>query len=178
MLEAVQGSLLDLEGIEALVIPANRQLTLGWGTHVAEQVLRRGGREIEEEALRLRPRGIALGEAVVTGPGRLPFRLLIHAAVLDKYDFNPLFLLKIRQRTSDETLARACRASLEACRAQGLASVAFSPMGAGVGGMPIGKCARIMVAAALETPVGRVVFAALKEAEVEAFRRAIRETRA
>lgn len=173
-LEVFRGSLLDVPGVEALVVPANRQLTLGWGSHVAEDVARRAGAGVEAEALRWAEEhlgakageGIALGEASVSSGGRLPCRHLIHAAVLDKYDFNPLFLLRLRQRTSDETLRKATQASLARVKELGLRSLAFSLMGAGIGGMPAGKCAAILVgeiARAQAPGPERVVVAAMTE---------------
>ncbi|MGC4120104.1 MAG: macro domain-containing protein [Myxococcales bacterium] len=170
-LEVFRGSLLDVPDVDALVIPANKQLTLGWGSHLAEAVAKRAGPKVEAEALRWAEEhlgtregeGIALGEASVSSGGALACRHLVHAAVLDKYDFNPLFLLKLRQRTSDETLRKATRASLARARALGLRSLAFSLMGAGIGGMPAKKCAAILVAelAQARPPLERIVIAAL-----------------
>ncbi|HEY3448717.1 MAG TPA: macro domain-containing protein [Myxococcales bacterium] len=174
-LEVFRGSLLDVPDVEALVVPANKQLTLGWGTHLAEAIAQRAGPRVEEEALRwaedhlgAKPgEGIALGEASVSSGGALPCRWLVHAAVLDKYDFNPLFLLKLRQRTSDETLRLATRASLARARELGIRSMAFSLMGAGIGGMPAKKCAAILVAELSKTQaqLERIVVATVKEKE-------------
>ena len=128
---------------DALVNPANRQPDFSWGSHVTEGIRRRAGAVVRDERRAFGT--IELGEAVTTSGGELPFRYLIHAAVLDKYDFNPLFLLRLRQRTSDDTLRRATRNALVEARRLGVDSVAFTPMGAGIGGMPMAKCARIMI---------------------------------
>ncbi len=174
----VCGDALEIRGVPGLVVPANRQLTLGWGTHVAEAVARRAGPEPERQALAAHPEGIALGEAVTTPAGLLPgFTHLIHAAVLDKYDFNPLFLLRLRERTSGETLARATRAALDRAEEAGLSGLVFTPMGAGIGGMRDARCAEIMVREARRFarerpggPLAEVVFACAKERTAEAFR--------
>lgn len=172
--EVVTADATALEGIEALVIPANRQLTLDWGSHVAEAVRAKAGPEPEREALARHPQGVALGEAVLTGAGRLTnFRRLIHAAVLDKYDFNPLFLLRLRCRTSPETLRAATRAALAEAVQGGVASLVFTPMGAGIGGMSDARCAEVMGAELRAHPAGgpvrRIVVACRKPKSARAF---------
>jgi O-acetyl-ADP-ribose deacetylase (regulator of RNase III) len=142
----ITGDATLIQGFDALVVPANRQLSLGWGSHVAEKVLKAAGIAVEKETLAHYPSGIRCGEAVVTGAGAMKnFTRLIHAAVLDKYDFNPLFLLKLKMRTGPECLAGAVRSSLEAACAAGIGSAVFTPMGSGIGGMPDALCAEIML---------------------------------
>ena len=181
-LEVVVGDATEVEGAEALVLPANKQLTLGWGSHLAEKVMKLAGREVEAEALASHPEGIELGQAILTGAGGLAprFRHLIHAAVLDKYDFNPLFLLRLRERTSEATLRGACADSLRLAHEAGLASVVLTAMGAGIGGMRLAKCARILVeevrafaAAQPESALERVIFACYRERQARVFRTAI-----
>jgi O-acetyl-ADP-ribose deacetylase (regulator of RNase III) len=173
-IEIVVADATAVQGAEALVVPANRQLTLGWGTHVAEKVKALAGPDPEREALERHPRGIAMGEAVITGAGRLStFRRLIHAAVLDKYDFNPLFLLRLRCRTSPATLRSATRSALAAAVAEGVRSLVFTPMGAGVGGMSDAACAGVMLPELRAHPEGtsvrRIVVACLKEKTARVF---------
>ena len=55
-----QGDALAQRGVAALVIPANRQLTLDWGSHVAEAVRKQAGPEPEREALAQFPEGVSL----------------------------------------------------------------------------------------------------------------------
>jgi O-acetyl-ADP-ribose deacetylase (regulator of RNase III) len=145
-IEIITGDATMIQGYDALVVPANRQLSLGWGSHVAEKVRKCAGSSVEKEALSHYPRGMKCGEAVVTSAGDMQnFTWLIHAAVLDKYDFNPLFLLKLKMRTSPECLTRGVCASLHATRAAGIKSLVFTPMGSGIGGMADGMCAAIMI---------------------------------
>lgn len=185
-LEVRKGSLLQQSDLDAIVIPANKQLTLGWGSHIAEAVLKQGGKELEEEAIaagkELYPRGCPLGGAVLTGGGKLPFKNLIHAAVLDKYDMNPLFLLKLRQRTSDTTLTDAVCSSLSRAEESGVRSVGFSLMGAGIGGMNSKKCSHILIRtceqylSAEHSKLTKVVFSALKEKDAEILHQTLHET--
>jgi O-acetyl-ADP-ribose deacetylase (regulator of RNase III) len=168
------GDALAVTGVPALVVPANKQLTLSWGSHVAAAVRKRAGREVEAEALAAHPGGIALGEAVLTRAGKLAtFTHLIHAAVLDAYDWSPLFLLRLKERTSRATLAAATRASLEVARRAGLTGLVLTPMGAGIGGMKDAVCARIMIDEIQARPIERVVIACWKERTSAAFRAAL-----
>jgi len=66
------------EETEAIVNAANSSLWMGGG--VAGAIKRVGGREIEEEAVKKGP--IPVGEAVVTGAGKLSCKYVIHAAVM------------------------------------------------------------------------------------------------
>lgn len=165
------------EGGGALVVPANKQLTLGWGSHLAERVKAAAGKEVEGEALAQAPDGIALGEAVLTSAGSLDaFSHLIHAAVLDKYDFNPLFLLRLKERTSAATLEAATRNALTLASGAAITRVVFTPMGAGIGGMRASKCARIMVETVRATGapgVAEVVFACFQRKTARCFEAAI-----
>jgi O-acetyl-ADP-ribose deacetylase (regulator of RNase III) len=77
--------------------------------------------------------------------GNLPVKYIIHAAILELFDFNPLFLLKLKQRTQDEVLKNATINSLKIADKLKIASLAFSPMGAGIGAMKMEKCAKIML---------------------------------
>lgn len=141
MFQIVCSDLFQL-AVEAIVNPANRQAHLGWGSHVSEQIQARAGAQVQEERNRFGT--IELGDAVQTSAGSFPYRYIIHAAVLDMFDFNPLFLLRLKQRTSDETLRKAVRTSLDVAHRLGVVSVGFSLMGSGIGAMPTETCARLI----------------------------------
>ncbi len=128
---------------EALVNPANRQPSFLFGSHVNERIRKKCGKEVIEERKRKGP--IKLGEAVFTRGGNLPFKYIIHAAVLDMFDMNPLFLLRLKQRTDSSTLKNATRNSMLIAKELRIKSVVFTPMGAGIGGMAMEKCAKIML---------------------------------
>lgn len=123
-----QGDITD-QKVDAVVNAANNHLWMGSG--VAGAIKSRGGREIEDEAVGKGP--VAVGEAVITGAGRLPARWVIHAAVMGqdlRTDFD-----KIKLATAN-ALARAAEL--------GVASVAFPALGTGVGGFPLREAARAM----------------------------------
>ncbi len=130
----------DAEGI---VNPANRQPTLWLGSHINEIIRKRGGKSVAVERKLKGP--MKMGEAVATTAGNLPFKNIIHAAILDFYDFNPLFLLKLKKRTSSDTLRNGIRNALKTAYNLGLKSVVFSPMGAGIGGIGMEECSEIIL---------------------------------
>lgn len=117
---------------DAVVNAANNAFWMGSG--VAGALKARGGQAIEAEAMAQGP--VEPGECVVTSGGRLAARHVIHAAVMGQ-----------DLRTSAAFIDRATRNSLALAEARGLASIAFPAFGTGVGGFPLGECARIMIAA-------------------------------
>ena len=128
---------------DAIVNPANRQASMLLGSHVNEKIRKMGGKEVCNE--RKRKGAIKLGEAVFTRGGNLPYKYIIHAAVLDIFDLNPLFLLKLKHRTSRSTLKNAVKNSILIAEDLKINSIVFTPMGAGIGGMPVKKCAQTML---------------------------------
>ena len=171
-----QGDLLTAQ-VEAIVNPANTQSFLGLGSHISAAIRKRGGKKLIQQRQQIGT--IARGDAVITTGGDLPFRYVIHAAILNMFDFNPLFLLKLRQRTSDEVLRRAIKNALNLALKNKIRSLAFSPMGAGIGAMPMQKCATIMLQTVYDffgqdpdTFMERIVFVAHKEQDVRIFNEA------
>ena len=119
--------------VDAVVNAANDHLWMGAG--VAGALKRAGGDEIEREAMARGP--IRVGEAVLTGAGRLRARHVIHAAVMGQ-----------DLRTSADAISRATAAALARAAEAGARTVAPPAFGTGVGGFALDECARIMVAAA------------------------------
>jgi len=77
-----------------------------------------------------------MGDAVLPSAGDLEgFTPLIHAAVLDKYDMNPLFLLKLKERTPESVLRSATRRSLELAADAGLSGLVVKTMRPRSGGI-------------------------------------------
>ena len=148
--------------VDAVVNAANDHLWMGAG--VAGALKRAGGDEIEREAMAKGP--IKVGEAVVTGGGRLKARHVIHAAVMTQF----------LPRTSAGAIERATTVSLARAEEIGARSVGFPAFGTGVAGFPIDECARIMVAAvkAHTGSVEEVVFALSGDDAVRAFAAAAR----
>ena len=158
-IEVCKGDITQLE-LDALVNAANNHLWMGGG--VAGALKRAGGKEIEAEAVSQGP--ILVGEAVVTGAGRLKARYIIHAAVMGQ-DLRT-DAAKIRQSTKN-SLLRADEI--------GIKSIAFPALGTGVGGFPLDECARIMISevsqySARKTALERVVFALYNEPAYQIFK--------
>ncbi|MFH1003343.1 MAG: macro domain-containing protein [Chloroflexota bacterium] len=161
-MEVYHGDITQLE-LDALVNAANNQLWMGGG--VAGALKRAGGPEIETEAMSKGP--IPVGEAVVTGAGRLKARYVIHAAVMGP-----------DLRTDAGKIRQATRNALLRAEEMGIRSLAFPALGTGVGGFPRSACARIMIDQVrqhLAGPTGleRVVFAMYDEPAYHAFREAL-----
>jgi O-acetyl-ADP-ribose deacetylase (regulator of RNase III) len=128
-IKVVQGDITD-QVVDAIVNAANNQLWMGAG--VAGAIKRKGGREIEDEAMKKGP--ISIGEAVVTKAGRLKAKYVIHAAVMGQ-----------DLATDEEHIKNATLNSLKRAEELKIESIAFPAFGTGVGGFPIDKCAQIML---------------------------------
>jgi O-acetyl-ADP-ribose deacetylase (regulator of RNase III) len=159
-LEVVEGDIAALE-VDAIANAANNRLWMGSG--VAGAIKRAGGEEIEREAMAKGP--IEVGEAVATGGGRLRAQWVIHGAVMGQ------------DLQTDATLvARTTKRCLEVAEELGATSVGLPAFGTGVGGFPVGECARIMVAEARSfepKSLERVVFAVFGEEAERTFRAAV-----
>ena len=158
-IEVYKGDITQLE-LDALVNAANNQLWMGGG--VAGALKRAGGKEIEDEAVEKGP--IPIGEAVITGAGKLKAKHIIHAAVMAQ-----------DLKTNAEKIRRATRNSLLRADELGIKSIAFPALGTGVGGFPLDECARIMIGevrqhSARKTGLKRVVFALYDEPAYQAFK--------
>jgi O-acetyl-ADP-ribose deacetylase len=119
--------------VDAIANAANDHLWMGAG--VAGAIKRAGGDDIEREAVALGP--IEVGDAVATSAGRLHARYVIHGAVMGQ-----------DLRTNAGLIERTTRRCLEVADELGLESIALPAFGTGVGGFPMGECARIMVGTA------------------------------
>lgn len=125
----VQGDVAEAN-CDAIVNAANNHLWMGAG--VAGAIKRKGGAEIEAEAIAKGP--IPVGEAVATGAGRLRARYVIHAAAMGQ------------DLQTDATKIRdATAAALRVAEELAARSVAFPALGTGVGGFSVADCARIML---------------------------------
>ena len=161
-LELWNGDICVLE-VDAIVNPANP--TLWMSTGVGGALKRAGGDAIEFAAVRQGP--VELGEAIVTGPGNLAARAVIHAVSLDR-----------DRRTSGPILEAAVRSALARAREIGAQSVAFPALGTGVGGYPLDEAARITVETvraevAERDDIEHIIFALRGLAVYQAFERAL-----
>jgi O-acetyl-ADP-ribose deacetylase (regulator of RNase III) len=114
------GDICDLE-VDAIVNAASASLWMSTG--VGGAIKHRGGDAIEFEAVRQGP--AAVGSAVVTGPGLLACRHIIHAVSLGADRGRA-------PRPSDGDWS-----ALRAADDLGCESIAFPALGTGVGGYPL-----------------------------------------
>lgn len=133
VIEIYQGDITKTN-TEAIVNAANNEFWMGAG--VAGAIKKAGGEVIESEAVKKGP--VMPGEAVYTGAGQLPFKVVIHAAVMGQ-----------DLRTSDKLIRQATIASLNIAENLKIESIAFPAFGTGVGGFPVSACANIMIKAVL-----------------------------
>ena len=132
----VRGNLLE-EPVDAIVNAANGQLAHGGG--VARVISRAAGPDLQRESDRLVAEHgpVPTGSAVVTTPGKLPFKGVIHAV-------GP------RNGEGDEEakLVQALGAAFERAREHGWQSVSFPAVSAGIFAVPLDICARAYLMAA------------------------------
>ena len=154
-----QGDITDSDA-DAIVNAANNHLWMGAG--VAGAIKRKGGEEIEAEAVAKGP--IRIGDAVITGGGKLPARHVIHAAGMGT-----------DLRTSLEYVEACTWASLDVAEENSLGSIAFPAIGTGVGGLDVKDVASRMlgvcVARLQKTPgaLARVEFVLFSDSDLAAF---------
>jgi O-acetyl-ADP-ribose deacetylase (regulator of RNase III)/ADP-ribose pyrophosphatase YjhB (NUDIX family) len=127
-IKIVQGDITELK-VDAIVNAANNKLVMGGG--VAGAIKRKGGKEIEEEAVKKGP--IEIGGAVATGAGKLPAKYVIHAATM-AMDFE----------TDEIKVRNSCKNALRVAKELKISSIAFSALGCGTGGFPLLASAKIM----------------------------------
>ncbi|MCY4617332.1 MAG: macro domain-containing protein [Chloroflexi bacterium] len=159
-IEIIQGDITKQE-VDAIVNAANNHLWMGAGT--AGAIVRAGGREIEDEAIRQGPIGV--GEAVVTGPGNLACQHVIHAAAMGQ-DLH----------TSADKIRSSTDNALKRAEELGVASIAFPALGTGVGGFDYEHAAQIMLEVCLSHSGGNrslrtVRFVLFDQRAFEAFER-------
>ena len=127
-IKIVKGDITELK-VDAIVNAANNKLVMGGG--VAGAIKRKGGKVIEEEAVRKGP--IRIGEAVATSAGNLPAKYVIHAATMD-----------MSFQTDQIKVRDSARNALKVAEELKISSLAFPALGCGVGGFPLLASAKIM----------------------------------
>ncbi len=115
--------------VDALVFYARDDLQLGSGYGTAIQS--RGGSAVIEELDRIRH--VDVGDAVVTGGGRLKAKHIIHVC-------GP----KFQEPEMEQKLRQAMRSALTKAEERHLRTLAFPPLGTGFYGVPLDLCARVM----------------------------------
>ena len=127
-IKVVQGDITELK-VDTIVNAANNKLVMGGG--VAGAIKRKGGKEIEEEAVKSGP--IQIGEAVATKAGKLPAKYIIHAATMGM-DFV----------TDEVKIRNSCCNALRVAEELKIKSIAFPALGCGTGGFPLLASAKVM----------------------------------
>ena len=161
-IRVMQGDICDCT-TDAIVNAANNHLWMGAG--VAGAIKRRGGAEIEREAVAKGP--IPIGEAAVTEAGRLAAKYVIHAAAMGQ-----------DLVTDAEKIRAATRNSLARANELSLRSIAFPALGTGVGGFPNEQAAAIMVEEAVNhlragSSLQEVVFVLFEPGTLRVFEQAL-----
>ncbi|TFG12327.1 macro domain-containing protein [Candidatus Thorarchaeota archaeon] len=114
-----KGDITELE-VDAIVNAANSDLWMGAG--VAGAIKRKGGDSIEKEAMEQGP--VRPGEAVITSAGNLPAKYVIHAAGMPPGG-----------RATVVNVEFSVKHAMNLASQNGVQSIAFPAIGAGVGGL-------------------------------------------
>jgi O-acetyl-ADP-ribose deacetylase (regulator of RNase III)/ADP-ribose pyrophosphatase YjhB (NUDIX family) len=127
-IKIVQADITELE-VGAIVNAANNKLVMGGG--LAGAIKRKGGRSIEDEAVKKGP--IKIGQALATSAGSLKAKYVIHAATMGM-DF----------QTDEIKIRDSARSALKVAEELKVTSIAFPALGCGVGGFSLLAAAKIM----------------------------------
>jgi len=127
-IKIIQADITGLK-VDAIVNAANNKLVMGGG--VAGAIKKKGGRIIEDEAVKKGP--IKIGEAVFSTSGNLASKYVIHAATMG-----------MDSKTDEIKIRNACRNALKVAEELEISSVAFPALGCGVGEFPHLAAAKIM----------------------------------
>lgn len=159
-IELTLGDITEYEG-DAIVNAANNHFWMGGG--VAGAIKRKGGEEIESEAMKQGPKPV--GESVITSAGQLKARYVIHAAVMGQ-----------DLQTDGQKIKNATISALKLADSNNVRRIAFPALGTGVGGFPISEAAKIMLSTVNEylktsTHVQKVTFVLYDKDSYNAFKR-------
>lgn len=133
-LKLVEGNIVALK-VNAIVNAANKSLILGGG--VAGAIRHFGGPSIQEECNAIGP--VDVGEAVITGAGKLSADYVIHAV-------GPVY----GEGDEDNKLAKATLNSLKIAQKKKIKSIALPAISTGIFHFPIKRCAEIMIKVAMD----------------------------
>jgi O-acetyl-ADP-ribose deacetylase len=132
-ISVVEGDLLD-QTADAIVNPWNRNTIPWWlllPQGVSGAIKRRGGTGPFKELAR--HGRMAIGDAIATSPGRLPFRAIVHVAGIDDF-----------WRASETSIRRSVRNAMQLVIRRGYRTIAFPIIGAGSGGFDSHRAEQIM----------------------------------
>jgi len=143
----VAGDLLDQTDVDAIVNAWNRNVIPWWlllPQGVSGAIKRRAGYEPFRELARHGP--IPLGEAVLTGAGRLPLKGIIHVAGIN-----------LLWRASEFSIRACARSAMKIVNERGFVSVAFPVIGAGSGGFEESRALAVLRDELERTPTSAAV---------------------
>jgi O-acetyl-ADP-ribose deacetylase (regulator of RNase III) len=153
----MKGDITELN-VDAIVNAANSRLVMGGG--VAGAIKRKGGVEIEREAVKKGP--IPIGKAIETGAGKLKAKYVIHAPTME-----------YPGPTSTENVSRATDAAMRKAKELKIKSIAFPGFGTGVGRLSFEEAAKSMVSTILKGIKGSklevVILTDINDGMVKAF---------
>ncbi|MFA5276667.1 MAG: macro domain-containing protein [Candidatus Omnitrophota bacterium] len=162
-IKVIKEDITELE-VDAIVNAANNKLLMGGG--VAGAIKRKGGKVIEDEAVKKGP--IAIGEAVATTAGAIKAKYVIHAATMG-LDF----------KTDEIKIRNSCRSSLKVAEELKIKSIAFPALGCGTGGFPLLASAKIMAQEVLkhlreeDTALKEIIFCVYDEEALGVFNKGV-----
>ncbi len=116
------------QAVDAIVNAANERLILGSG--VAGAIREKGGPEIQAECEAHGP--VEVGDAALTGAGKLPARWVVHAASMP-----------LGGGSTEGSVRSSLRASFAAAAEAGARTIAAPALGTGVGGFGLQRCAEV-----------------------------------
>lgn len=162
IMRLVQGDITERD-VDAIVNAANSHLRHGGG--VAGAIVRKGGSIIQEESDRIGY--VAVGNAAITGGGKLKARYVIHAV-------GP----RMGEGDEDGKLKSAVINTLRLASGKSLKSISMPAISSGIFGFPKDRCAKILVEESYkylgENPVSSlevVEFCVFDEATARHFKR-------
>ncbi|MAG22265.1 MAG: Appr-1-p processing protein [Candidatus Diapherotrites archaeon] len=118
--------------VDAIVNAAGTSLHMGGG--VAGALKRKGGQEIEDEALKKAP--IGLGKAVETNAGKLSAKYVIHAAAMPHSG---------DERATSDSISQSTRHALKLADELECQTIAIPAVGCGIAGFPLNQGAKIIL---------------------------------
>ncbi len=125
----VKGDITE-RNVDAIVNAADSHLNHGGG--VAEAIVRKGGRIIQEESNDIG--FVPVGTSVITSAGKLPCRSVIHTV-------GP----QMGEGNEEDKLNNAINSVLELATQKGFNSISIPAISSGIFGFPKDKCAKILV---------------------------------
>ena len=148
---------------DAIINPANSYGYMGGG--VAGAIKRKGGTEIEKEAISKAP--IKVGNAISTTAGNLPNRYVIHAPTMER----PAMRIGI------ENVEKATYAAFNLGLKLNVKSIAIPGMGTGVGQVSEIDSAKVIVKIAkeFENKFEKIILVDYNKSMIDAFNRNIKD---